>query len=181
MFMVCGGFVRGKVVFAAMVVVFTALYFMLTFIFAPISFLPFQVRVSDALIMLSAALGLPVVYGVFLGCILANLFPVGYPPNPLDVIFGSLANLIASYLVYRISYGRGEKTRLIISGVISSLIITFVVGSYLPFLFLPKVSWMDVFWLGYLGVLPGELVAQLSIGVPLTLALKRILRSGKPA
>jgi len=177
--MVCGRYAGGRTAFAAMVVVFTALYFLLTFIFAPISFLPLQVRVSDALIMLSAAFGLPVVYGVFLGCILANLFPVGYAPNTLDVVFGSLANLISSYLVYRISYGREEKLRLIASGILSSIVIAVIVGSYLPFLFLPRVSWMDVVWLGYLGVLPGELVAQLAIGVPLTLALKRILRGGR--
>ena len=85
-------------------VIFAALYFLLTFILAPISFLLFQVRVSDALIMLSAVLGLPVVYGVFLGCIFANLFPVGYPPNLLDVVFGSIANLVAPYTVYRICY-----------------------------------------------------------------------------
>ncbi|RLG02334.1 MAG: QueT transporter family protein, partial [Thaumarchaeota archaeon] len=87
-----------KALLIAETLIFAALYFALTFILAPISFLPLQVRVSDSLIMLSAVLGLPVVYGVFLGCILANLFPVGYPPNPVDVVFGSLANLIASYL-----------------------------------------------------------------------------------
>jgi len=157
-------------------ILFAALYFAITFILAPISFLPFQVRVSDALIMLSAALGTSVVYGVFLGCVLANLFPVGYPPNPLDVVFGSLANLAASYLVYLICYGRLSLRRAVISAACSSLIITLVVGSYLPFLILPRVELLDVLWIGYLGVLPGELVAQLVIGVPLLLALEKAIR-----
>ncbi len=158
--------------------IFTALYFLLTFIFAPISFLPFQVRVSDALIMLSAVVGLPAVYGVFLGCILANLFPVGYAPNPFDVVFGSLANLIASYLVYRIAYGKPDKLRIIASGAISSAVVTLIVGSYLPFIILPNVSWIDMLWLGYLGVLPGEVVAQIAIGGSIVMALKKFLRAG---
>jgi len=174
--MVFGRRAGGRAIFAGMVVAFTALYFLLTLVFAPVSFLPFQVRVSDALIMLSAALGLPVVYGVFLGCILANLFPVGYPPSALDIALGSLANLISSYLVYRTSYSRGGRLRLIASGLASSIIVAIIVGSYLPFLILPEVSWIQVVWMGYLGILPGELAAQLGIGAPLALALKKILR-----
>ncbi len=158
----------------AEMMVLAALYFTLTFMLAPISFLPFQVRVSDALIMLSAVLGLPAVYGVFLGCFFANFFPVGYPPNPLDIAFGSLANLIASYTVYRICYNRLSKIRVVFSSVVSSLIISLIVGSYLPILILPGFSWWDVVWAGYVGVLPGELIAQSAIGSALVLALAKI-------
>lgn len=160
----------------AEMMVFAALYFILTFMLAPISFLPFQVRMSDMLIMLSAVFGLPAVYGVFLGCIFANLFPVGYPPNPLDIVLGSLANLISSYIVYRICYSRLNRLRVILSSAVSSLIITLIVGSYLPILILPSFSWWDVVWIGYLGVLPGELVAQSVIGSALVLALAKIPR-----
>ncbi len=167
---------RYKIQRVAMTIVFASLYFVLTFILAPISFLPFQVRVSDALIMLSAVLGLPVIYGVFLGCIFANLFPVGYPPNPLDVILGSIANLAASYLVYLICYGKIGRFRVPLAGVASSMVITLIVGSYLPFLIMPNVSWWSVVWIGYLGVLPGELVAQVGFGSALVLALARMPR-----
>lgn len=170
----------GKVLLIAETLIFAALYFVLTFILAPISFLPFQVRVSDALIMLSAVLGLPVVYGVFLGCMLANLFPVGYPPNPVDVVFGSLANLIASYLVYLTCYGRASKSRILLAGIMSSVIVSLIVGSYLPFLIIPNASWQEVVWIGYLGVLPGELVAQAGLGSALTLTLMRTPRFQKP-
>jgi hypothetical protein len=34
----------------------------------------------------------------------------------------------------------------------------------------------DVVWVGYIGVLPGELIAQLAIGSALVLALARIPR-----
>jgi len=169
-----------KALLIAETLIFAALYFALTFILAPISFLPLQVRVSDSLIMLSAVLGLPVVYGVFLGCILANLFPVGYPPNPVDVVFGSLANLIASYLVYLTCYGRAGRRRILLAGIMSSIIVSLIVGSYLPFLIMPNVSWQEVVWIGYLGVLPGELIAQAGLGSALTLTLTRIPRLQKP-
>ena len=167
---------KGKAAFTAVAALFAALYFALTFAFAPISFLPLQVRVSDALLILSAVLGLPVVYGVFLGCLLANIFPVGYLPNPLDIVFGSLANLISSYLVYRVAYGRLSGVRVAAGAVLSAISVTLIVGSYLPFIILPEVSWSDVVWIGYLGVLPGELVAQLAIGVPLALALRKFFQ-----
>ncbi|MEM3921661.1 MAG: QueT transporter family protein [Nitrososphaerota archaeon] len=159
--------------------VIAAIYFVMTFALAPISFLPFQVRLSDALIMLSAILGLPAVYGVFLGCLFANLFPLGYPPNPIDVVLGSLANLMASYAVYRICYGKLNKLRVILSSLASSLIITLIVGSYLPALILPSFSWWDVVWIGYLGVLPGELIAQSLTGSTIVLALARMLKLRK--
>lgn len=159
----------------AEIIIFVALYFTITFLLAPISFfLPFQVRVSDALIMLSAVFGLPAVYGVSLGCLFANLFPVGYSPNPLDIVFGSLANLAASYTVYRICYSRLSRLRIILSSLLSSLIITLIVGSYLPILILPSLSLWDMIWVGYIGVLPGELIAQSIIGSAMVLALARV-------
>ncbi|MCL7393617.1 MAG: QueT transporter family protein [Thaumarchaeota archaeon] len=158
----------------AEIIIFAALYFTITFLLAPISFLPFQVRVSDALIMLSVIFGLPAVYGVSLGCLFANLFPVGYPPNPLDIVFGSLANLAASYTVYRICYSRLSRLRVILSSLLSSLIITLIVGSYLPILVLPSLSLWDMVWVGYIGVLPGELIAQSIIGSAMVLALARV-------
>jgi hypothetical protein len=120
----------------AEMMVFAALYFILTFMLAPISFLPFQVRVSDALIMLSAIFGLPAAYGVLPRMPLRKLPPRRYPPNPLDIVLGSLANLAASYTVYRICYSRLSRLRIILSSLASSLIIALIVGSYLPILIL---------------------------------------------
>ena len=55
-----------------------------------------QLRVSDFLIALAALLGTPVVLGVTFGCAIVNAFgSIG----PVDIIFGSLANLIAASLV----------------------------------------------------------------------------------
>ena len=57
---------------------------------------PVQLRLSDFLIALAALLGMPVVVGVTFGCTVVNAFgSIGL----VDIIFGSLANLIAASLV----------------------------------------------------------------------------------
>lgn len=83
-------------------VVFTALYAMINFIqlYSPFGnpsiYGPVQLRLSDFLIALAALLGMPVVIGVTLGCVVVNAFgSIG----PIDIVFGSLANFIAATLV----------------------------------------------------------------------------------
>ena len=60
---------------------------------------PVQLRLSDFLIALAALLGMPVVIGVTFGCAVVNAFgSIG----PIDIVFGSLANLVAASLVMRL-------------------------------------------------------------------------------
>lgn len=79
-----------------------ALYVVLTLAFAPISFGPLQLRISETLIILpmftSAA-----VPGLFIGCLLANILGGAVIP---DVIFGSLATLIGAWLGYKLRANR---------------------------------------------------------------------------
>ena len=112
--------------------------------------------------------------GVFLGCIIANCFPVGYPPNIIDVVFGSFANIISGYVVLALTK-RYSRIRLVIASLISSLIVTFIVGTYLPIIILPEFTIKDILFLGYLGVLPGELVSQTILGVWLVEGIRRLL------
>ena len=74
--------------------IIAALYVILTFIFAPISFGAVQVRIAEALTILpmftSAA-----VPGLFVGCLLANIFGGAII---WDVVFGSIATLIGAVL-----------------------------------------------------------------------------------
>ena len=86
----------------ALAAVFAALYAMINLVqlFSPFGnpsvYGPVQLRLSDFLIALAALLGLPVVIGVTIGCAVVNVFgPIGF----IDVVFGSLANLIAASLV----------------------------------------------------------------------------------
>lgn len=70
------------------------LYIALTALFAPLSFGAIQFRVSEALTLLPI-LSPAAVPGLFVGCLLSNLI-LGAPWQ--DVVFGSLATLLAAIL-----------------------------------------------------------------------------------
>ena len=73
-----------------------AVYSVITLLFAPISYGIMQVRVSEALTILPyfTPAAIP---GLFIGVVIANSYGgLGL----LDIVFGSLATLIAAYLSY---------------------------------------------------------------------------------
>ncbi|MDR6226117.1 QueT transporter family protein [Desmospora profundinema] len=79
------------------VAMIAAVYAVVTLAFAPLSYGPVQFRIAESLTVLPylTPLAIP---GLFIGAAAANLFsPVGF----YDVIFGSLASLIAAWLTYR--------------------------------------------------------------------------------
>lgn len=77
----------------ALTAILAAVYAIGTVALAPISFLAFQVRVTDAIIPLAFYLKRPAVVGVTIGCIVANLFsPLGF----IDILFGTVANFLAA-------------------------------------------------------------------------------------
>ena len=75
--------------------VIAALYAALTLLLAPISYGPIQLRLSEALTLLPMLLP-QAVPGLFVGCLIANL----YTGMLTDIIFGSLATLIAATGTY---------------------------------------------------------------------------------
>lgn len=80
-----------------------AAYAALTIVLAPISYGAIQFRVSEALTVLPFFLPCTV-WGLWIGCILANL----YTGSVLDIVFGSLATLLAALLTAR--FGRKGNT-----------------------------------------------------------------------
>ena len=75
-----------------------AIYVVLTLLFRPVSFGEIQVRIAEALTILT--LFTPAaVPGVFAGCLIANILGGGIL---VDIIFGSLATLIGAVLTYRL-------------------------------------------------------------------------------
>lgn len=152
--------------------VIASMYFVLVFALASISFLPFQVRIADMLVMLPSVVGLPAVYGVTLGCFVANAF-APYGANPIDMSFGSVANLLAGYVVYKIAYDRDSYKALLISSVAASAIITVIVGSYLPIVISVDASLENLLAVGWAGVLPGEVISVVLLGAPVSRVLKR--------
>lgn len=156
-----------------MATLFAGLYFALTIALGPISYGVFQVRISDALIVMSVIAGLPAVYGVFFGCILANLFPAGYSPNPLDIVAGSLANLLASYIAYKIAYQWTGGPRLILAAFLSTIVVSAIVGSYLPLILMPDIPWPEAFLTQFPLILLGEVVSQMILGTQLVIVIRK--------
>jgi uncharacterized membrane protein len=138
--------------------VIAALYAALTVFFAPISYGAVQYRVAEALTLL------PVLFpqaipGLALGCLLSNLIG-GY--GVWDVVFGTLATLIAAVLTYKM------RKNIWLAAAPPVLVNAAVVGLLLHFLLaLPLIPTMAT--VGF-----GQLVVVYLLGVPLTFALKKI-------
>lgn len=139
--------------------VIAAMYAALTIIFAPISFGQngqIQVRVSEALTVLPmfTPAAIP---GLFVGCLMANIYG---GLGPIDMIFGSLATLIAALLSYKMP----RKYLVPLPPVIVNGII---IGIELNYLYqVPLLISMAT-------VAFGELVACYGLGYPLILLLEK--------
>ena len=94
------------------------------------SFGPIQLRIADCLIPLAAMLGWPAVFGVSLGAFIGNAYFIHFT-GPIDVVFGALANLIATAIIFRL------RRKLLPACVAGSFAIGIVVGGYLWIYFPP--------------------------------------------
>jgi uncharacterized membrane protein len=146
----------------ALAAVFGALYAALVIGFAPISNLPIQVRIADVLMPLAILFGWPVILGLGIGTVVGNFAAdsiTGFPSASigLDIVGGSLVNLLAGFLAWKIGQRswriRSWNTSWFIATLLETALISVVVGGYLSFVFsLP----LD---LSIFGILAGEIVA----------------------
>ena len=88
-----------KVTFLTQAAMIAAIYVVLTFVFAPISFGEVQIRISEMLTVLPVFTP-AAIPGLFVGCLIGNITGGGLLP---DVIFGSLATLIGAVGTYYLS------------------------------------------------------------------------------
>ncbi len=109
---------------------FAALYSVAVYVFAPISFEVFQVRIADALLPFSIFFGLPAVIGVTLGNLIANFLS---PFGAIDIIGGTVANFIASIAAWKIGSKKFQGSW-VIAIAVENLIITLIVGTYISYL-----------------------------------------------
>ncbi len=139
-----------------------ALYAAVTLLLAPISYGNLQCRVSEALCILPWFFP-ETSWGLFVGCLLANLLGGN---GPLDIIFGSLATLIACLITARV---KARGLALLPPVVVNAV----MVGAMLAYVISP-----DSFWTAYplfaLEVAAGEAVAMYVLGLPLSYLLERI-------
>ena len=85
-----------KVTFLTQAAMIAALYVVLTFVFAPISFGEVQIRIAEMLTVLHIFTP-AAVPGLFVGCLIGNITGGAMLP---DVIFGSIATLVGAAGTY---------------------------------------------------------------------------------
>ncbi len=169
----------------ALSAVLAALYAGLVVALGPVSFYALQVRVADALLPLSIVLGRPAIIGLALGCFIANFFGLPFPFCVADAILGSLANLAACGLGYRLGGGSTDPKKVFLATLAIFGVVTAVVGTYLPFLLvacgipadLPFLSSrvapppLGLLLVGWVGVGLGSLVSVVVMGYLLLVAV----------
>ena len=140
--------------------VIAALYAALTLGFQAISYGPVQFRVSEALTLLPVLFS-EAVPGLAVGCLISNLFnPMG--ATVYDVVFGTLATLMAAMLTRRIKGSVWLKALppVLCNAVIIGLVITYGYG-------------VDLLWMNMLTVGIGQAVVCYALGVPLVRVLDK--------
>ena len=134
-----------------------ALYAALTLLLAPISYGAIQCRISEAMTLLPILLP-QAIPGLVIGCLVANLLS---PVAIWDVIFGTLATLIAALGTYRL---RQKPLLAALCPVVANGVIVGVMLAV--FYALPL-------WMTMLEVAVGEAVA-VALGFILLAALRRV-------
>ncbi|MBR6960696.1 MAG: QueT transporter family protein [Clostridiales bacterium] len=148
--------------------VVAALYVVLTLPFAQVAYGPVQFRMAEALTILPV-FGLRFIPGVSLGCLIANVLNPG-SLGPVDIIFGTLATVIAGFG----SRWIGKKKDVL--GIIPPIIANgLIVGFYLPFLLVDEGSSVkgSAILISMGEVALSEAVVMVLIGLPFLLVIKR--------
>ena len=146
----------------ALAAVFAALYAALVVAFAPISNLPIQVRIADVLLPLAILFGPPAIMGLGIGTAVGNFAAdsiTGFPSASigLDIIGGSLVNLLAGYVGWRVGQHslrvRKWNASWLLATIVETVLISIVVGGYLSPVFSIPLA------VSILTILAGEVVA----------------------
>jgi len=137
-----------------------AIYFVLTVAIAPLSYGIMQIRFSEALTVLPFFFP-GAIPGLFIGCLLANIMN----GNILDIIFGSLATLLAAFTTYKIK----NKYLAPLPPIIFNAVI---VGAVLTYIFTGTPDEAPFYFIA-LSVGFGELIACYALGLPLLLLLEK--------
>lgn len=137
-----------------------ALYVVLTLPFGQIAFGPIQFRIAEVLTLLPffTPWAIP---GVTIGCLLSNLLF----STVWDVIFGTLATLIAAYFTYR-------SKHLLIAPLWPILFNGLIIGTMLVYMIVGHFEWGALMTM-MAEVTVSEFVICFAIGVPFMRAIQR--------
>lgn len=159
-----------KIKFITTAAIIAAAYVVLTFVSAAfnIAYGPIQFRLSEALCILPVFTP-AAIYGVTVGCFISNILSF----NALDMLFGTLATLIAAILTYLTRNIRYKELPLL-SAVFPVILNAFIVGAEISVFFLNNTAFFTGFIISALQVGLGEIVVCYGLGIPLYGVLDKI-------
>ncbi|MGL4731958.1 MAG: QueT transporter family protein [Clostridium sp.] len=144
-----------KIAFSALL---AAVYATITLTFNFISYGPIQIRIAEGLTVLPY-FSPYAIWGLFIGCLISNILsPIGLP----DLIFGSLATLLASYLTYKIGQSN-LKYKKLLAPLPPVLINAIIIGSMLKVFYVKDVPL--ILNMTYVGI--GQLICCYGLGLPI--------------
>jgi len=141
--------------------IIAALYAALTILLAPISYGVYQVRIAEVMTVLPFVYP-PAVFGLFIGCLIANIFGGNGLP---DIIFGSAFTLMAGYLTYLCSKFKTAFIGIVLAPLPPVLINAFGVALYLA----PITGMSYLFVVQMIGI--GQIAACYFLGLPFLIFL----------
>ena len=150
---------KKKTLFVCQGAIIAALYTVLTLV-SPNPIGVFQVRFSECLTILPVFFP-AAVPGLFVGCIISNLIAGALV---WDIVFGSLATLIAAFLTYKLG-----KKHVLLAILFPVLANTLVVPPVLIFFY----GVPDALWVIYLSIFAGEVISCGVLGYILHSVLKK--------
>ena len=142
-----------------------AVYVALTLALAPFSYGPIQVRISEGLTLFPLIFP-ESVYGLTIGCLIANLFGNGV----LDIVFGTLATFLSAFLTRFIAKKLKKDWLKIFIGGFFPVILNAII---IPFTFY-ALSESFIYYLICVGqIFIGQALSVYLVGTPLYFAIKK--------
>ena len=159
-----------NVKFIATSAVIAAAYVALSFVSAAfgLAFGPVQLRLSEVLCVLPVFTP-AAIPGLFVGCIISNLLSF----SPLDILFGSLATLIAAVLTRAFRNIRFKDIPLL-SLFPPVIVKAVIVGTEIAVFFMPHAAFLRAFLINAVQVFLGQMIVCYVFGIPFYFAMKRV-------
>ena len=150
------------------------LYTTLNYAFAPVAFGAFQIRPAEALCILPLIFP-ESVWALFVGCILSNLLS---PFFLYDVVFGSLATLLASFCTYLIGKKISKKWLKLLLGGFSPVLFNTLIIPYVIVFLCGDLGSSATLFTAYLysafSIFITETACVYGLGVPLYLTIEKL-------
>lgn len=159
--------------------IIAALYAVLTYVFGALSSQGvLQIRPAEALCVLPLFYA-EAVPALFVGCVVANILSVY---GIYDVLFGSLATLVAAILTYFVGkLFRNIALKIAVGGIFPVLVNTLVVPLIIVFFSPDYDATSTPYWLYALSIFLSETVWVYALGTPLALFVRKMQQKGVSA